>query len=104
MIVVSVMYPYADGSRFDLEYYMQKHIPLVQRVWGPMGLVGNVQVLRGVGSAAGGQPDFQIIANLSFTSLEQFQLAGKAHGREVMGDIANFTNVEAVIQFSEIVG
>ncbi len=48
MIVASVMYP--PSTRFDLDYYMKSHIPLVHRCCDGHGLTG-AQVLKG---AAGG--------------------------------------------------
>jgi len=33
MVKVSVFYPNCKGTRFDIEYYCNRHIPLVQRPW-----------------------------------------------------------------------
>jgi hypothetical protein len=30
MTVISVLYPSAGGSRFDLDYYTKKHVPSVR--------------------------------------------------------------------------
>ena len=38
MINVFVTYPGTASTRFDREYYAEKHLPLVDRVWGPHGL------------------------------------------------------------------
>jgi hypothetical protein len=27
MVKVSVMYPYSDGKKFDMAYYVEKHMP-----------------------------------------------------------------------------
>ena len=97
-MIVSVMYP-ATGKKFDLDYYLNKHVPMVQRLWGPLGLKG-AQVLRGTG-APSGAATYQLMALLDFGSLAQFQEAAKQHGKEVMGDIANFTDVQPVVQFNE---
>ena len=34
MIKVSVFYPNTTGSRFDMPYYLNKHIPMVQQEAG----------------------------------------------------------------------
>ena len=31
MIKVSVLYPNNDGSKFDMEYYLAKHMPMVRQ-------------------------------------------------------------------------
>lgn len=38
MTTVFVTYPGTPSTRFDREYYVAKHLPLVSRVWGPHGL------------------------------------------------------------------
>ena len=34
MIKVSVLYPNTEGSRFDMDYYVNKHMPMVQSKLG----------------------------------------------------------------------
>jgi len=34
MIKVSVMYPSGEGSKFDMAYYCNKHIPMVRQKFG----------------------------------------------------------------------
>ena len=100
MIVVSVTYPASEGSKFDLDYYMTRHIPLVRERWTALGL-RDVQVLRGTGAPGGGAAAFQLVALLSFESEAAFGEAGKQHGKEVMGDVKNFTDLTPVVQFNE---
>ncbi|HEY5301603.1 MAG TPA: EthD family reductase [Acetobacteraceae bacterium] len=101
-MIVSVLYPAKSGSRFDLDYYMQKHIPKVKARWSSLGLRG-VEVLRCTG-APSGTGAYQVIALLTFGSLAEFQEAAKQHGKEVIGDIPNFTDVEALMQFNDTLG
>jgi uncharacterized protein (TIGR02118 family) len=103
MILVSVMYPGGAHTTFDLDYYMQKHIPLVKERWTPHGLK-SAQVLRGAGKADGSAADYQMMALLTFGSLEDFKSAGKAHGKEIFADIPKFTNSQAVVQINDIIG
>jgi uncharacterized protein (TIGR02118 family) len=35
MIKVGVFYPNNQGSKFDMKYYLEKHIPLVRQRVGP---------------------------------------------------------------------
>lgn len=99
MILVSVMYP--TGAKFDIDYYLKTHMPLVKDRWGPHGLK-SAQVLRGAAKPDGSPPDYQTIALLTFGSLDDFKAAGKAHGREVFADIANFTDASAVVQINDV--
>lgn len=100
MILVTVMYP--PGEKFDTDYYLKTHMPLVKDRWGPLGLK-SAQAIKGVVKADGGAPDYQMIALLTFGSMDEFKAAGKAHGKEIFDDIPKFTTVQAVVQINDIV-
>ena len=34
MLKVSVLYPYTEGGKFDMEYFLRQHLPLVDKAWG----------------------------------------------------------------------
>ena len=103
MILVTAMYPNKPGSRFDRDYYLRTHIPLVKERWSSMGL-DSVRLVQGVGTADGGEAPFRVLALLSFRSMQDFQNAAGAHAPEIMGDIANFTDAPPTIQISEDFG
>ncbi|MBV9539469.1 MAG: EthD family reductase, partial [Acidisphaera sp.] len=87
-------------TRFDLDYYMNTHMPLVRERFGPFGLQSD-RVLRGAGGPRGGKGTYQIMALLTFASRQSIDDALAAHGREVIGDIKNYTDAEAIMQFAE---
>jgi uncharacterized protein (TIGR02118 family) len=101
MIMVTVMYPAQDGARFDMDYYLKTHMPLVAARWKSCGL-RETKVLRGVAASAGATPAFPVIAVLSFDTAEAFQRAVEQHGKEIMGDVANFTTIQPVIQVNDV--
>ena len=103
MILVSVLYPGDEGSRFDIDYYTRTHIPLVKQRWGSMGLT-EVRLLRGLSGADGARPPYAVIALLTFDSPERFRSAADAHGAEIFADIPRFTDVTPVLQVSEPLG
>jgi uncharacterized protein (TIGR02118 family) len=94
------MYQVGPGNRFDLDYYLKTHMPLVGSLWTSMGLK-EAGVLHGTGSPGGGPAAFQVIALLDFDSLDQFKAAADAHGAAIFGDIPNFTDVQPAIQFND---
>ncbi len=99
-MIVMVMYQIGPNNRFDLQYYMQKHIPLVRTLWGSVGLT-RLQVLKGLAAPTGEPAAFAYVAVLDFESLDAFKAAAEAHGNDVMRDIANFTDVQPTLQFNE---
>ena len=102
MIKVSVFYPNEPGKRFDLDYYLNRHKPLVMARMGPLGLKG-LTVDKGLsGGAPGSAAPWVCIGHMRFESLEAYKQAMKAHGKEVMADVPNFTDCVPQIQVSEI--
>ncbi|HEU0067364.1 MAG TPA: EthD family reductase [Sphingomonas sp.] len=101
MVVVNVLYP--SGTRLDRDYYMQTHIPMVHAGWSAQ--LSGVRVLKGVDNADGSAPAYQMIAELTFASAADLQAAmGGSATPGIMGDIANFTDGQPVLQVSEVVG
>jgi len=101
MIVVSVMYPASADAKFDMKYYLERHVPLVGERWGSMGL-REAKVLQGVGAPGGGVAPYQVMALLTFDSAVAFEQAVAQHGKEILRDIANFTNVQPIIQVNDV--
>ncbi len=102
MIAMNVMYPNQDGGTFDLDYYLNTHMPLVAERWADMGHKG-AQVFKGTaGGAPGSDAPYVVLAQVFFDSLDDLQAAQKAHGKEIFADIANFTNITPTVQISDV--
>jgi uncharacterized protein (TIGR02118 family) len=101
MIKVSVYYPNSTGVRFDMNYYLGKHIPLVQKKVG--AALKGVAVEQGIaGGTAGAPATYVAVGHLLFESVEAFQGAFGPHASEIAADVSNYTNVQPVIQISEV--
>lgn len=101
MVRATVLYPHAPGKRFDFDYYTQKHLPLVGQLLG--GVLRGASAERGVsGGMPGAEPAFAAIAQLTFESFEVLQAALGQHAPALMSDIPNFTDIQPVIQVSEV--
>lgn len=85
MLKVSVLYPYCGGTEFNIRYYCESHIPMVQKLLGA-ACVG-VSVEHGLsGGEAGSPPAFIAMGHLFFDSIEAFMasfppMRGSDHGR-----------------------
>jgi uncharacterized protein (TIGR02118 family) len=101
MIKVSVFYPNEQGKKFDMEYYCNNHIPMVLGKLGDACKGGAVE--QGLGGGQPGSPPIYIaMGHLFFDSIEDFQNAFGPHTKEIMGDIPNYTDVQPLIQVSEV--
>ena len=101
MIKVSVLYPQGPSTRFDAEYYLGKHVPMVKGVLGP-ALKGVSVELGLAGGDPGSSPTYVAMGHLLFDSVEAFQAAFGPHAEKVMADIPNYTNVKPTLQLSEV--
>ena len=100
-MIVSVVYPKTASSHFDHTYYLQKHLPLVQRTYGANGML-SAKILRGT-SSLGGAPIYELIALLEFADMDSFLKAAGAHSDEVMADVPHFTDIRPLVQFNDSV-
>ena len=101
MIKVSVFYPNKEGSKFDIDYYCNSHIPMVKEKLGTA--LKGVAVEQGLGGPQPGTPaTYAAMGHLLFDSVEAFQSAFGPHAEAIMGDIPNYTDVQPTVQISEV--
>ena len=101
MIKVSVFYPTGDGAKFDMSYYCNSHVPMVQKKLGAACL--KVAVEQGLGGGAQGTPPtYAAMGHLYFASVAEFQAAFAPHAEAIMADVPNYTNIQPIIQVSEV--
>ena len=101
MIKVSVLYPNDEGKKFDMEYYCNKHMPMVQQKLGDA--CKSVAVEQGLaGGEPGSPPTYIAMGHMYFDSVEAFQTAFGANAEELMADVPNYTDIQPVLQVSEV--
>lgn len=101
MIKVTAMYPYGEGKKFDLDYYCNVHIPMVQTTLG--AACKGISVDAGLGGGApGSKPAFVAMAHLLFDSIEAFQVSFVPHAGKFASDGPNYTDITPVVQISEV--
>ena len=102
LIKVSVMYPFAEGKTFDMEYYETKHMPMVAGFLG-LNLV-KYTIEKGV---AGGIPNMQLpfiaIGSFYVKDLNAYKTAIEPNRDAIRSDFPNYTNITPVILISEVV-
>jgi uncharacterized protein (TIGR02118 family) len=101
MVRVSIFYPSRPGSHFDVDYYLNTHMPLAIGALGPVVKAVSVDIGR-----LGGMPDqlppFTAICSFTCETVEAFTSAFLPHADLLQGDIANFTDIAPVVQVSDI--
>lgn len=101
MVKVSVLYPNTAGCKFDMTYYLAKHMPMVKRKLGTA--CKSMAVEEGIAGGAPGAPaTYVAMGHLYFDSSDAFQSAFGPHAQEILGDIPNYTDIQPTIQISEV--
>jgi uncharacterized protein (TIGR02118 family) len=101
MIKVTILYPNKPGSRFDVDYYLNTHMPLAIRLIGPVLKAVSVEI--GIpGGAPGQEPPFAAVVGFTCESVQAFGEASTPHMAELQADIPNYTDIEPIFQISEI--
>jgi len=101
-IKVSVLYPNGKDKTFDMDYYIHKHIPMTLGLLREDVKLGAIE--KGVsGSKPKTSAPYLMMTHLYFDTMEAFERSFRPNEEEIMKDMANYTNIEPVIQVSEVV-
>ncbi|WP_181869958.1 EthD family reductase [Halomonas sp. DQ26W] len=98
MIEVLVMYANRDGMHFDDAYYLKEHAELIKELLQSYGL-NYMRFARGSDSMS----PYHAVTYLGIDSLDSFKAAIDAIGNRLFEDIPRFTDVEPLIQVSQVV-
>ena len=101
MVRVSVMYPNSASAKFDMAYYLDRHLPMVRNLLG--GALKGMSADEGL---AGGQPGapapYVASVHMMFDSVDAFQSAFGQHSEAILADIPNYTNTQPTVQISQV--
>jgi len=85
MISVHIMYPKTEDSTFDMDYYTSSHMPMLANALG--------DACTGWGAITVKAGPWAAIGWATVETQEAFDAAMAEHGKAIMGDVANYTNV-----------
>lgn len=101
---VSALYPMIEGSNFDVDYYVNNHMPLAERTWAKSGLL-SWTVIQYKPGADGKQPKYWVQAIMIFESEGSWNAsAASLDTAAVVGDTSNFTTCKAELITGLVVG
>jgi len=103
VIRISFLYPNEPHKKFNQNYFLKNHMPLVHERLSGLGLI-KYEVDKGLGgSTVESPPPFVSACHLYFNSVEEFRSAMAKHAAELIGDVPNYTDIQPQMQISEIV-
>ncbi|RYF68998.1 MAG: EthD family reductase [Cytophagaceae bacterium] len=102
LIKVSVLYPYAEGKTFDIDYYEKSHMPYVAGLLGA-NLV-RYTIEKGISNGVPNAPlPYTAIGSFYVKSLPDYQAAIAPNRDAIRADILKYTNISPTILVSEVV-
>ncbi|NHF61196.1 EthD family reductase [Flavobacteriaceae bacterium TP-CH-4] len=101
MIKVAILYPNTEGKTFDMDYYSNKHMPMVAGLFGDSLKLYTID--KGI---AGRTPDeplpYVAIGYFYFDKLSAYHNSFGPNAETILGDIPNYTNIQPIVQISEV--
>ncbi|RYN46677.1 hypothetical protein AA0118_g12488 [Alternaria tenuissima] len=102
-ITVTVLFPNTPDAKYDIDYYVNKHMPLIQTLWGRYG-VKSWSATKFSNEVDGSPSLYAFGSVVVWEDHEEMKNAFSGpEAKEVMGDIVNFSNKEAVFLIGEVV-
>ena len=101
MFRVAILYPNGDDKTFDMDYYEKKHMPMVA------GFLGKNLKFYEIDKGLGGRTPndkapFVAIGYFYITDVAEYNKAIAQNRDAVISDFKNYTNIQPVVQISEI--
>ncbi|MGM9521794.1 MAG: EthD family reductase [Oscillospiraceae bacterium] len=97
---MTVMYPYSEGCRFDMDYYVNRHIAIHRQDPNVLGILveeGKTPFRRE------GEPELVCAAHFFYESIGKLNESRTPEKAKIqLADIPNFTNIRPVNQISEV--
>jgi uncharacterized protein (TIGR02118 family) len=98
---VAILYPNGEGKTFDMGYYEQTHMPMVAAFLGK-----NLQFYEIDKGIAGRTPTDKVpylaIGYFYVKDVAEYNKAIAQNREAVINDFKNYTNIQPVIQISEV--
>lgn len=101
MITITILYPNKEGGRFDVDYYVNKHMPMSIAKFGGALKGANISIGKS-GGLPGSAPSFIAVCQLLFESVEAFEKRFSEISADLIADMPNYTDIDIIFQVGEV--
>lgn len=102
MVKVAILYPSGENKTFDMDYYTTKHMPMVAELFGDA--LRHYAIDKGISGRTPDEPMPYVAAGyFYFDKLSDYGKAFGTNAEKILGDIPNYTDIQPVVQISEVV-
>jgi uncharacterized protein (TIGR02118 family) len=103
MTRISFLYPNREDAHFDIDYYVEKHMPWSIALLKEHPGFKGVSVERGVsGADADVGPAYVAVCHFLFDSFDAFVAAVTPNLAALQADMSNYTDLQPTFQVSEV--
>jgi len=99
-VTLQVLYPTENGTTFDHDYYLSKHMGIVEETFGPH--LERTVIVKGVSGGPDTPAGFHAIATLMFKDRDTMKAALAASG-PALADIPNFYSGRPLTLIGDVV-
>ncbi len=101
MYKVTILYPNGEGKTFDMDYYEQKHMPMVANFIGDNLKFYEIDKVIS-GRTPNDQPPHLAVGYFYVSNIAEYNQAIGANLDAIVNDFKNYTNIQPMVQISEI--
>ena len=102
MKCITVLYPAKDNDSFDFEFYLRRHVALIQDILGKS--LHRIEVRKGATAQDGSSaPTFTSVISIWIADWPAYEKAMAARASELIAEVPLFTKVMPVIQIDDVV-
>ena len=99
---ISILYPHEEGKHFDMDYYSQKHMPMVASLFGDK--LKHYFIHQGISGRTPNDPmTYVAIGGFYFEKLSDYKESFGPNAEKIRGDIPNYTNIRPIVQISQVI-
>lgn len=98
---VAILYPNGEGKTFDFDYYEKKHMPMVAGYLGTN--LKFFEIDKGIAGRSATEPvPYLAIGYFFISDVAEYNKAIGQNIQAIIADFKNYTNVQPIVQISEI--
>ncbi|MDT0606333.1 EthD family reductase [Croceitalea rosinachiae] len=99
---ISILYPNREGQYFNMDYYSKTHMPMVAALFGDR--LKGYSIDKGLsGRTSDDAVTYIAVGYFYFEKLSDYKEAFGPNADKIRGDIPNYTNIQPIVQISQII-
>ncbi|KAH7141041.1 hypothetical protein EDB81DRAFT_948737 [Dactylonectria macrodidyma] len=99
---VTVVFPNEPDAKYDIDYYLTKHMPMIQERWGKYGVI-SWSATKFIDGLDGSPSPYAFGSVVNWDNADQVKTAfAGPEVADIMRDVSNFSNKQAIFLLGEV--